>query len=110
MAISLFPHNASAYEAAVSMLAETKKAAIIHPTGTGKSFIGFKLCEDNLGKKVLWLSPSEYIFRTQLENLSKATKSEETPEGNIGGDKSLRCFLTLGSLGQVFQLSSEDVF
>ena len=39
MAISLYPHNASAYEAAVSMLAETGKAAVVHPTGTGKSFI-----------------------------------------------------------------------
>jgi len=47
MAISLFEHNQTAYDAAVSMLAETGKAAIVHPTGTGKSFIGFKLCEDN---------------------------------------------------------------
>ena len=29
------------------MLQETVKAAIIHPTGTGKFFIAFKLCEDN---------------------------------------------------------------
>lgn len=47
MAISLFEHNAQAYDAAVAMLAETDKAAVVHPTGTGKSFIGFKLCEDN---------------------------------------------------------------
>ncbi|MCX4286880.1 MAG: helicase, partial [Clostridia bacterium] len=51
------------------MLAETGKAAIIHPTGTGKSFIAFKLCEDNEDRRVLWLSPSEYIFKTQIENL-----------------------------------------
>ena len=71
MAISLYPHNASAYEAAVSMLAETGKAAVVHPTGTGKSFIAFKLCEDNPDKRICWLAPSEYIFRTQLENLRK---------------------------------------
>ena len=53
------------------MLAETGKAAVIHPTGTGKSFIGFKLCEDNPDKTVCWLSPSEYIFRTQFETLKK---------------------------------------
>ena len=40
-----------------------------HPTGTSKSFIAFKLCEDYPGKVVCWLSPSEYIFRRQLENL-----------------------------------------
>ena len=64
----LFEHNKKAYESAVAMLEETGKACIIHPTGTGKSFIGFQLAADNPDKKVLWLSPSEYIFRTQLEN------------------------------------------
>jgi len=72
MAIELFAHNQEAYESAVAMLAETGKACVIHPTGTGKSFIGFKLCEDNPDKKVLWLAPSEYIFDTQIENLKKA--------------------------------------
>ena len=70
MSMDLFRHNQTAYDAAVLMLAETGKAAVIHPTGTGKSFIGFKLCEDNPDKTVCWLSPSDYIFRTQLENLA----------------------------------------
>lgn len=55
------------------MLKDTKKAAIVHPTGTGKSFIAFKLCEDHPDKIICWLSPSEYIFSTQLENLYQAT-------------------------------------
>lgn len=71
--IHLFSHNQTAYESAISLLNETGKAAVIHPTGTGKSFIGFKLCEDNPGKTIGWLSPSEYIFETQLENLKKAS-------------------------------------
>ena len=74
--IKLFEHNRIAYEAAISLLKDTGKAAIIHPTGTGKSFIGFKLCEDNPEKTVLWLSPSEYIFKTQLEALKKASGYE----------------------------------
>lgn len=77
MAISLFQHNAEAYEAALLMLGETGKAAIVHPTGTGKSFIGFKLCEDNPDKTICWLSPSEYIFKTQLENLKAASDGYE---------------------------------
>lgn len=72
MAISLFPHNETAYCAAITMLSETGKAAIIHPTGTGKSFIGFKLCEEHPDSRVCWLAPSEYIFKTQLENLEKS--------------------------------------
>ena len=72
MSISLFKHNMDAYNAALCMLKEEGKAAIIHPTGTGKSFIGFKLCEDNPSSTVCWLSPSEYIYKTQLENLASA--------------------------------------
>ena len=77
--INLFKHNADAYASALSMLSETGKAAIVHPTGTGKSFIGFKLCEDHSDKTVCWLSPSEYIFKTQLENL-RAVSDGYAPE------------------------------
>ena len=35
-------------------------------TGSGKSYIAFKLIEDNPEKVVIWLSPSEYIFKTCL--------------------------------------------
>ncbi len=70
--IDLFEHNQKAYDSAVEMLADIGKAAIIHPTGTGKSFIGFKLCEDNQDKTVCWLSPSEYIYKTQIENWGRA--------------------------------------
>ena len=55
------------------MLKKTKRAAIIHPTGTGKSFIGMKLAEDHPGAHICWLSPSEYIYNTQIENLKAVT-------------------------------------
>lgn len=73
MAMDLFKHNQTAYEASVRMLSERSKAAVIHPTGTGKSFIGFKLCEDYPDKTILWLSPSRYIYQTQLENLAETS-------------------------------------
>ncbi|MCC8103562.1 MAG: Helicase associated domain protein [Clostridiales bacterium] len=72
----LYEHNQSAYNAAVDMMRQTGKAAIVHPTGTGKSFIGFRLCADHPDEQILWLSPSEYIFKTQLENLKSATGGE----------------------------------
>jgi len=73
VAMNLLEHNRSAYEAVAAVLAETGKAAVVQPTGTGKSFIGFKLCEDHPDQTVYWLSPSDYIFRTQLKNLSDAS-------------------------------------
>ena len=69
MSISLFPHNQEAYDSLLETLEIERRACIIHPTGTGKSFIGFKYCEDHPEKAVLWLSPSEYIFKTQCESL-----------------------------------------
>ena len=81
MALQLFEHNEKAYHAAVRMMDECGKAAIIHPTGTGKSYIAFKLIEEHPDEVVLWLSPSEYIFRTQMENLKK--QDAEFPLGNV---------------------------
>ncbi len=76
MGVTLFGHNQAAYEAAVSQMKTFGKAAVIHPTGTGKSFLAFKLCADHPGDKVCWLSPSEHIFATQKENWQKAGGEE----------------------------------
>ena len=71
VALRLFEHNEKAYHAAVRMMDQYGKAAIVHPTGTGKSYIAFKLIEENPDKVVIWLSPSEYIFKTQRESLKR---------------------------------------
>ena len=79
MVLHLFEHNARAYQAAAAMLEQYGKAAVVHPTGTGKSYIAFKLIEDHPDAAFLWLSPSEYIFKTQLENLQK-----QAPDFSLG--------------------------
>jgi len=84
----LFEHNQKAYNAAVSMMEETGKAAVIHPTGTGKSFIGFQLCADHKKERICWLSPSEYIYQTQKEKWLLAGGEEIT---NL-------CFMTYAKL------------
>ena len=70
--MELFEHNRIAYESAAKMLEERGRAAVIHPTGTGKSFIAFRLCEEHPSSRICWLSPSEYIYRTQADNLVHA--------------------------------------
>lgn len=69
MGIHLFKHNEESYYAVNTMLNERGMAVVIHPTGTGKSLIAFKLAEEHPQNHFLWLSPSEYIYQTQLENL-----------------------------------------
>lgn len=71
MAVELYEHNQRAYLSAAEMLERTGKAAIVHPTGTGKSFIAFKFVEQNANKRFLWLSPSEYIYKTQCESVRR---------------------------------------
>lgn len=80
----LFEHNRTAYEAVCSCFARTGKAAVIHPTGTGKSFIAFCLCADHPQSTILWLAPSQYIYETQKENWRRAG----------GGELSNICFCT----------------
>ena len=69
MSIHLYKHNEDAYRAVETMLEDKQMAAVIHPTGTGKSMIAFKLVEQHPHKHFLWISPSEYIYKTQLENI-----------------------------------------
>ena len=71
--VPLLEHNAKAYQAAIKMMQQYGKAAIVHPTGTGKSYIAFKLIEDHPDAVIVWLSPSEYIFKTQRESLLRQT-------------------------------------
>ena len=69
--LELFDHNQTAYRAALELMGRSGKAAVIHPTGTGKSIIAFKLVEDHPDKRICWLSPSIYIVRTQWENVCR---------------------------------------
>lgn len=72
MALTLYPHQCFAYEAASQLLAQKGRAAVIHPTGAGKSYIAFKLIEAHPSAAFLWLVPSEYIYRVQRENLRRS--------------------------------------
>lgn len=92
MAVELFEHNAKAYLSAARMMEQTGKAAIVHPTGTGKSFIAFKLIEDHPAARFVWLAPSNYIFTTQKENIAQTT-----PDLNLSGV----VFLTYAKLMQM---------
>ncbi len=73
--LDLFEYNRLAYESAVAMMKQRGKAAIIHPTGTGKSLMAFELALENPDVSICWLAPSTYIYHTQLENLKKVTES-----------------------------------
>ena len=72
MALALYEHNQKAYHSALAMMEEAGRAAVIHPTGTGKSFLAFKLAEDHPQDRIVWLSPSRYLAAQQCENRRKS--------------------------------------
>lgn len=75
--MELYAHNRTAYEAVMPMLETRRRAAVIHPTGTGKSFIAFQLIEDHPDARFLWLSPNDYIFENQRRNADRAFSNVE---------------------------------
>ena len=62
MSVVLKPHNKEAYDNVLEMHKKSNKAAVVHPTGTGKSYIGIKLIEDNQDGQVIYLAPYNLIL------------------------------------------------
>ena len=56
--IELYAHNKEAYEKTIDMLDKEKRCCIIHPTGTGKSYIALKWLYENRDKKSLFVTSS----------------------------------------------------
>ncbi len=69
--MELYPHNQAAYAALLPMLKTCRRAAVIHPTGTGKSFLAFQLMEEHPAASFLWLSPNDYIAENQRRNAER---------------------------------------
>lgn len=78
MVRNLYPHNQKAYEAVEAMLQREGRAAVIHPTGTGKSFIAFRLAQEHPMAHICWLSPSRCLFALQKENWNR-----ENPDSKL---------------------------
>lgn len=69
MSINLKPHNQEAYEKVKDALTEGNRTAVIHPTGTGKSYIAIKLAEENPERRFLYLAPSNSILYQLKDNI-----------------------------------------
>ena len=70
--VELYPHNQEAYKKIEQSIANgDKKIAISHATGTGKSYLIAKLCEEYNEDKKLVLVPSRHI-KKEIKCLLKA--------------------------------------
>jgi predicted helicase len=61
--IELLSHNKRAYENSKELFNHSNKVAVVHATGTGKSYIILKFLSDFIDKQCLVLAPSKYILK-----------------------------------------------
>ena len=54
--MDLLPHNKRAYDAVKAHLEKNDRTCVVHPTGTGKSFIALQLIEDNPDARILYIT------------------------------------------------------
>ncbi len=66
MDIQLYKHNIEAYEKVKEMFIKENICSVIHPTGTGKSYIALKWILDNKDKKCLYVT-SQVSIINQIE-------------------------------------------
>lgn len=75
--LELYPHNEKAYRKLLDMLSGTRRACIIHPTGTGKAFIAYRYAFDHPNERILWMSPSTYIEQEQEASIRRELPNHE---------------------------------
>lgn len=68
--MDLFEHNKTAYEAVCrDFSAGIHRSCVVHPTGTGKSFIALQLIEDNKDKRILYVTSLNINLKTFKEHV-----------------------------------------
>ena len=71
--LGLYNHNIRSYEKVKEQLKKDNIAAIVHATGTGKSFNALQLALDNKDKKIIYVVPNESI----IEHLQELIENNE---------------------------------
>ena len=104
MGISLKKHNEEAYQKIKDMLKETDRAAVVHPTGTGKTYIALKWIEETSGKTI-YVAPSNHILNQVKEDVEKAKESGEISDEQYKRYKEVK-YVTYTSLMELSKMES----
>ena len=75
--LELQEHQQDAYTAVQKTYEQGNRAAVVIPTGCGKSFIALKLMEDNRDKNLLFLAPTIAIKNQMYNYIAKYIVGEE---------------------------------
>ncbi len=77
METKLFKHNEEAYRKVLEKLSEKGRAAVVHPTGTGKMFIAAQWLVDNPSESFLFMAPTYEIIDQFKNTLAAFGKTED---------------------------------
>lgn len=69
--VELFKHNKTTYENITRIFETSNKCATVQPTGSGKSFLIFKLAQDNSNKTVVVFEPNKQIIGRVSEQMKE---------------------------------------
>lgn len=69
--VELFKHNKTTYENITRIFETSNKCATVQPTGSGKSFLIFKLAHDNSNKTVVVFEPNKQIIGRVSEQMKE---------------------------------------
>lgn len=77
METKLFKHNEEAYKKVLKVLEDKGRAAVVHPTGTGKMFIAAQWLIDNPSDSFLFMAPTYEIIDQFKNTLAYFGKTED---------------------------------
>ena len=69
--VELYNHNKTTYENITRIFETSNKCAAVQPTGSGKSFIIFKLAQDNSDKTIIVFEPNRQIIGRVSEQMKE---------------------------------------
>lgn len=69
--VELYNHNKTTYENITRIFETNNKCATVQPTGSGKSFLIFKLAQDNSDKTIVVFEPNKQIIGRVSEQMKE---------------------------------------
>lgn len=69
--VKLYNHNKTTYENITRIFETSNKCATVQPTGSGKSFLIFKLAQDNSDKTIIVFEPNKQIIGRVSEQMKE---------------------------------------
>ncbi len=77
--LKLLPHQQEAYAASMRLIEEKGKAAIVMPTGCGKSFVLLKYILEHPDQRILFLAPRHIIKDQMYEYIVRFIGGDDRP-------------------------------